>query len=265
MVPPGQTRRYTFSARASGTRWDHSHDVAGPDLRRSLYSGMYGYLLVEPASGPGRFDQEVLLAAHHWEGSWVSLQDIRRGPPPDNGLEVVYASASINDKVKLIFWVRRRLAASQGNSFAPTAPSRSSPERHDIGAALRPDRRLWPPRSRRRCDVLAELILDGLASADTERVMPPASRSMCGASRSRAPDGERYDLIRLRSALRLGGAGVSSIRARYGERASVPRRADGRACGCQRGKAPRTRSRAHWGSLSGYIACASGYVACAGR
>ena len=27
------------------------------------------------------------------------MQDIRRGPPPDNGLEVMYASASFNDKM----------------------------------------------------------------------------------------------------------------------------------------------------------------------
>src|SRR6266540_571635 len=40
-----------------------------------------------------------LLAAHHWEGTWVSMQDIRSGPPPDNGLEVMYASASFNDKM----------------------------------------------------------------------------------------------------------------------------------------------------------------------
>ena len=60
---------------------------------------MYGFLIVEPANDPGRYDQEVLLAAHHWEGSWVSMQDIRTGPPPDNGLEVMYASASFNDKM----------------------------------------------------------------------------------------------------------------------------------------------------------------------
>jgi FtsP/CotA-like multicopper oxidase with cupredoxin domain len=56
-------------------------------------------LIVEPSSDPGRYDQEVLLAAHHWQGSWVSMQDIRSGPPPDNGLEVLYASASFNDKM----------------------------------------------------------------------------------------------------------------------------------------------------------------------
>ena len=29
----------------------------------------------------------------------MSLQDIRKGPPPDNGLEVVYKSASFNDRM----------------------------------------------------------------------------------------------------------------------------------------------------------------------
>jgi FtsP/CotA-like multicopper oxidase with cupredoxin domain len=97
MVERGGTQRYTFTATPSGTRWYHSHDVAGKDLTRSLYSGMYGFLIVEPANDPGRYDQEVLLAVHHWEGTWVSMQDIRSGPPPDNGLEVMYASASFND------------------------------------------------------------------------------------------------------------------------------------------------------------------------
>jgi FtsP/CotA-like multicopper oxidase with cupredoxin domain len=99
MVERGGTQRYTFTAKPTGTRWYHSHDVAGKDLTRSLYSGMYGFLIVEPANDPGRYDQEVLLAAHHWEGTWVSMQDIRTGPPPDNGLEVMYASASFNDKM----------------------------------------------------------------------------------------------------------------------------------------------------------------------
>jgi FtsP/CotA-like multicopper oxidase with cupredoxin domain len=99
MVERGRTQRYTFTAKPTGTRWYHSHDVAGTDLRRSLYSGMYGFLIVEPAGDPGRYDQEVLLAAHHWDGSWVSMQDLRQGPPPDNGLEVLYKSASFNDRM----------------------------------------------------------------------------------------------------------------------------------------------------------------------
>jgi FtsP/CotA-like multicopper oxidase with cupredoxin domain len=99
MVPRGGMRRYTFTPKPAGTRWYHSHDMAMTDLTRSLYAGMYGFLIVEPAADPGRYDQEVLLAVHHWEGSWVSMQDIRTGPPPDNGLEVMYKSASFNDKM----------------------------------------------------------------------------------------------------------------------------------------------------------------------
>ncbi len=99
MVERGGTLRYSFTAKPSGTRWYHSHDVAGKDLTRSLYAGLYGFLIVDPANDPGRYDQEILLAAHHWEPRWVSMQDIRKGPPPDNGLEVLYASASFNDKM----------------------------------------------------------------------------------------------------------------------------------------------------------------------
>ncbi len=99
MVPAhGGSKVYTFTPKPTGTRWYHSHDTAGTDLTRSTYAGLYGFLIVEPTSDPGRYDQEVLLAAHHWEGRWVSMQDMRKGPPPDNGLEVMYAAASFNDK-----------------------------------------------------------------------------------------------------------------------------------------------------------------------
>jgi FtsP/CotA-like multicopper oxidase with cupredoxin domain len=99
MIDRDRTRRYTFTPKPTGTRWYHSHNMAGKDLTRSVYGGLYGFMIVEPANEPGRYDREVLLAVHHWEGSWVSIQDIRKGPPPDNGLEVIYASASFNDKM----------------------------------------------------------------------------------------------------------------------------------------------------------------------
>jgi FtsP/CotA-like multicopper oxidase with cupredoxin domain len=99
MVERGHVQRYAFAAKPAGTRWYHSHDVAGTDLRRSLYAGLYGFLMIDPANDPGRYDQEIFLAAHHWEPKWVSMQDIRKGPPPDNGLEVQYGSASLNDRM----------------------------------------------------------------------------------------------------------------------------------------------------------------------
>ena len=124
MVARGGMQRYGFVAKPAGTRWYHSHNMAGPDLRRSLYAGLYGFLLVEPPSDPGRYDQEVLLAAHHWEGSWVSMQDIRRGPPPDNGLEVMYASASFNDKML----GPRRAGACARRSARAVPPAQRQPD-----------------------------------------------------------------------------------------------------------------------------------------
>jgi FtsP/CotA-like multicopper oxidase with cupredoxin domain len=90
---------YRFAPEPAGTRWYHSHARADKDLTRSTYSGMFGFLIVEPSQDPGAYDREVLLAAHHWEGNWVSMQDLRPGPPPDNGLEVMYEGASFNDRM----------------------------------------------------------------------------------------------------------------------------------------------------------------------
>jgi FtsP/CotA-like multicopper oxidase with cupredoxin domain len=74
--------------------------MAMEDLTKSTYSGEFGFLIVEPATGdPGRYDREVLLASHTWEGHWVSMQDMKKGPPPDNGLEAMYRSATLGDRM----------------------------------------------------------------------------------------------------------------------------------------------------------------------
>lgn len=100
IILPGQSLTYSFTPRPLGTRWYHSHAMAMTDLTKSTYSGEFGFLIVEPASpDAGRFDREVLLAAHHWEGHWVSMQDMRKGPPPDNGLEVMYRAATLGDRM----------------------------------------------------------------------------------------------------------------------------------------------------------------------
>jgi FtsP/CotA-like multicopper oxidase with cupredoxin domain len=98
MVPAGSSRQYAFTAQPAGTRWYHTHAFAGKNLHRSLYTGQFGFVHIEPKNNPGNYDQEVFLAAHQWEPEFVSMQDIRKGPPPDNGLEVMYGAASINDK-----------------------------------------------------------------------------------------------------------------------------------------------------------------------
>jgi len=98
MIRSGSAARYTFIAGPSGTRWYHTHAIAGKDLRRSLYSGQYGFFYIEPKSEPGNYDHEVFIAMHHWQPHFVSMQDFKKGPPPNNGLEVMYRSASFNDK-----------------------------------------------------------------------------------------------------------------------------------------------------------------------
>jgi len=98
MVPSAGSRQYSFIAQPSGTRWYHTHAFAGSDLRRSLYSGQFGFFYIEPKNNPGQYDQEVFIAAHQWNPEFVSMQDLRKGPPPDNGLEVMYRAASFNDK-----------------------------------------------------------------------------------------------------------------------------------------------------------------------
>jgi hypothetical protein len=110
----GGPKVYTFTRKPTGTRRYHSHDIAGKDPTRSAYAGRYEFLIVEPASDPGRYDKEVLLAAHHWEGRWIRMQDLQKGPPPNNGLQVMYAAALFNDKM-----------IGHGNRFASVKASAS--------------------------------------------------------------------------------------------------------------------------------------------
>ena len=98
MLAPGATRRFSFVARPAGTRWYHTHAFAGKDLTRSLYTGQFGFFVIDANNEPGRYDQEVFLAVRQWEPDWVLLQDLRKGPPPDNGFEVMYGSASFNGR-----------------------------------------------------------------------------------------------------------------------------------------------------------------------
>jgi len=100
IIAPAESLTYSYVPKPVGTRWYHSHAMAMTDLNKSTYSGEFGFLIVTPAAGdPGSYDREVLLAAHHWDGHWVSLQDFKKGPPPDNGLEVMYHAATLGDRM----------------------------------------------------------------------------------------------------------------------------------------------------------------------
>jgi FtsP/CotA-like multicopper oxidase with cupredoxin domain len=82
-IPPGGEARYTLTPRPAGTRWYHSHVHAGNDLGRGLYSGLFGLLLIEPQSNPGRYDQEASLALHDLGGQLLASDDGSMNPSYD--------------------------------------------------------------------------------------------------------------------------------------------------------------------------------------
>lgn len=85
-VPARGNRRYTFTPTPSGTRWYHSHVMAGGNLHRATYSGQFGMMIVEPRDNPGRYDLEVPILLHEWDARVVDA-------------EVEYKLFSINGKM----------------------------------------------------------------------------------------------------------------------------------------------------------------------
>jgi FtsP/CotA-like multicopper oxidase with cupredoxin domain len=111
-VPPNGRRRYQFTPKPAGTRWYHSHAMAGADLHKGTYTGQFGFLMIDSGTDPGRYDQELFLALRDWE-PFYSNQEMDtdeqedQGPKPErpatmdtrpNGLEVTSEIYSINDK-----------------------------------------------------------------------------------------------------------------------------------------------------------------------
>jgi FtsP/CotA-like multicopper oxidase with cupredoxin domain len=90
MVPAHGSRRYTFVPRPSGTRWYHTHVSAGRNLKRSTYTGQFGFLYVEPESEPGQYDAEIFLALHGWE-PYLGTMGADEGT-----LDAIYQSFSVN-------------------------------------------------------------------------------------------------------------------------------------------------------------------------
>jgi FtsP/CotA-like multicopper oxidase with cupredoxin domain len=90
MIPPKACRRYTFTPTPSGTRWYHTHGSAGRNLNRATYTGQFGFLYIEPANDPGRYDQEIFLALREWDPFMSSSED--------TGVDVAYKQFSINDR-----------------------------------------------------------------------------------------------------------------------------------------------------------------------
>ena len=100
MIAPGETLRYHLTPNPAGLRWYHTHVVAGTNLEVGTYSGQFGFLLVEGANDPNHYDQEVFLAVHHWQPSFVPMVETMQAQsanhPTTSGSDVGYQYATIN-------------------------------------------------------------------------------------------------------------------------------------------------------------------------
>jgi FtsP/CotA-like multicopper oxidase with cupredoxin domain len=100
MIAAGATQRYTFTPKPSGTRWYHTHAGAFENLSAGAYTGQFGFLLIEGKQQPASYDQEINLAIHHWEPSFVPMVETMRGEsanmPLTSGSDVGYKYATIN-------------------------------------------------------------------------------------------------------------------------------------------------------------------------
>ena len=91
MIPPGGATQITFTPKPFGLHWYHTHTAAHRDLKRGLYSGQFGVLLVEPRNNPAPYDQEQFLVLHDWDPYFSAS---------DDGSEMVnYVAASINGRM----------------------------------------------------------------------------------------------------------------------------------------------------------------------
>jgi len=90
-IAPGGHARYTFMPRPAGFRWFHTHTMAGRDMSRGLYSGQYGFLMVEPKEDPARYDREFFLELHDWNGQFLGSDD--------GAMDPVYDTSTVNGRV----------------------------------------------------------------------------------------------------------------------------------------------------------------------
>jgi FtsP/CotA-like multicopper oxidase with cupredoxin domain len=100
MIGAGAAHRYAFTPKPSGSRWYHTHNAAYENLSVGTYSGQFGFLLIDGKEDPARYDQEINLAVHHWEPSFVPMVETMReqssNMPQTTGSDVGYKYATIN-------------------------------------------------------------------------------------------------------------------------------------------------------------------------
>jgi FtsP/CotA-like multicopper oxidase with cupredoxin domain len=75
MIAPGASVRYTMEPNPAGFRWYHTHTFAGKNLSKGQFSGLHGFLLIEPRDDSGPRDRELFLALHDWEGRFAGGDD----------------------------------------------------------------------------------------------------------------------------------------------------------------------------------------------
>jgi FtsP/CotA-like multicopper oxidase with cupredoxin domain len=92
MIPARTSARYSFTPKPSGTRWYHTHVMAGRNLKRGTYTGQFGFLYIEPRSEPGNYDQEIFLALKEWDPY------LDTGGEQDDSIDVAYNLFSVNDR-----------------------------------------------------------------------------------------------------------------------------------------------------------------------
>ena len=90
MISPGQTTRVEFTPGPAGFRWYHTHTFAGKNLRRGGYSGLHGFVMIEPRDAAGAYDQEIFLGLHDWDG-YLKGSD-------DGSMSAVYDVSTINGR-----------------------------------------------------------------------------------------------------------------------------------------------------------------------
>jgi len=93
MIAPGRTVTYEFLPGPRGTRWYHSHAMAGRDLSAAGYSGQFGFIDVHDDRFPATYDREVYLAVHHWNGALCDMS------APVSDQMVCYQHATFNGRL----------------------------------------------------------------------------------------------------------------------------------------------------------------------
>ena len=89
MVQGHDHQVYSFIAQPAGTRWYHTHAMAGHNLKIGTYSGQFGMVVVEAPESPDRYDLEVPILLHEWDPYFAG----------GDAMDVSYRVFSINGKM----------------------------------------------------------------------------------------------------------------------------------------------------------------------